>query len=392
MTEEAKSSDDSDLETTVPASNNTYYPPTLQQHQQSLAIPKQEPRPDNPFPPPQHHQSHQPLHHPSPHHHQLSTHHHAQLTNHYQIPSYSSPTAHSRVGTDASEREKEKTIIFFGESNLLTSVAAGEAGDASHAPSETVPHARRESTRLCYPISEAIRDRASRMSFSTGSRASAADYLTREGAFALPGERVCDAILHAYFTWFHPCFPVVDRVSTSAAYAGRALSPLLLNALLFIGSTYASAELLVEAGFRERHDAKSRFYHRAKLLYDADWEEDKVVVLQALFLISFWRAGPLNEKDTRHWLGAAIGLAQARGLHRLYVSFLSFLSLLRSYLRHRHFQTNITSPAHASQTQTQPKSSSASASGGLCTSATGSAPPRSACPRASATRTATLPC
>jgi len=207
----------------------------------------------------------------------------------------------------------QKNVIFFGESNLLTSVAGED-----QAPSDQQPHAqRRESTRLCYPISEAIRDRASAMSYDSPCGASAVDYLTREGAFARPAPAASDAILHAYFTWFHPCFPVVDRAVISAAYAARSVSPLLLNAMLFVGSTYASAQLLVEAGFGDRHEAKSCFYHRAKLLYDAGWEDDKIVVLQALFMISFWRAGPLNEKDTRHWLGAAIGLAQARGLHRL---------------------------------------------------------------------------
>lgn len=32
--------------------------------------------------------------------------------------------------------------------------------------------------------------------------------------------------------------------------------------------------------------------------------------------MSFWRAGALLEKDTRHWLSAAISLAQTKGLHR----------------------------------------------------------------------------
>lgn len=227
--------------------------------------------------------------------------------------SYAGPPAASRPRSGDLPRGAQKNVIFFGESNLLTSVAGED-----QASNDQQPHApRRESTRLCYPISEAIRDRASAMSYDSPCGASAVDYLTREGAFARPAAAASDAILHSYFTWFHPCFPVVDRAVISAAYAARSVSPLLLNAMLFIGSTYADVQLLVEAGFGDRHAAKSRFYHRAKLLYDAGWEDDKIVVLQALFMISFWRAGPLNEKDTRHWLGAAIGLAQARGLHRL---------------------------------------------------------------------------
>jgi hypothetical protein len=68
----------------------------------------------------------------------------------------------------------------------------------------------------------------------------------------------------------------------------------------------------------KRSNANSEFSlsNHIKDIYDADYETDKITVSQALFLMSFWRAGPLLEKDTRHWLGAAISLAQTKGMHR----------------------------------------------------------------------------
>ena len=89
--------------------------------------------------------------------------------------------------------------------------------------------------------------------------------------------------------------------------------------MLFIGVIFCSEETVAQIGEESRQDAKSLFYCRAKDIYDADFESNKLAVLQSLFLMSFWRAGPLLEKNTRHWLGAAISLAQSKGIHRSYV-------------------------------------------------------------------------
>lgn len=99
-------------------------------------------------------------------------------------------------------------------------------------------------------------------------------------------------------------------------YRKGMLSPLLLQALLFIGVLHCEENTLQDLGFGSRHRAKYIFYNRAKDIYDVEYERKKFTVLQALFLMSFWRAGALLEKDTRHWLGCAITLAQTKALHR----------------------------------------------------------------------------
>lgn len=204
-----------------------------------------------------------------------------------------------------------KGTLFLGESNHLTCVASD-----NHVDSDANPLASPEKSKLSYLISEAIDSRASRVASSVRPDPSLFRFLTQEGAFIAPDPKSSEQILSCYFKWFHPSFPIVDKADFYNSYRSDTLSQLLFQAMLFIGATYCSEKSLYEFGLKDRHAAKAQFYYRAKLLYDADWETNKVVVIQSLFLMSFWRAGPVAEKDTRHWLGIAINLAQTQGFHR----------------------------------------------------------------------------
>lgn len=137
-----------------------------------------------------------------------------------------------------------------------------------------------------------------------------------DGAFDLPPVGVVEGLLKAYFQWFHPCFAIVDEIDIWTQHRAGTLSPLLLQAMLFVGVLHCEDQTLTELGHGTRHRAKYVFYNRAKDIYDADFETRKITVIQSLFLISFMRAGALLEKDTRHWLGAAVSLAQSKALHR----------------------------------------------------------------------------
>lgn len=94
---------------------------------------------------------------------------------------------------------------------------------------------------------------------------------------------------------------------------------LLLYAALFVGATYCDESTIVSLGFKDCADAKSVLYHRAKLLFQADMEKDKLRLLQSVFLLSFWRSSPSDFMDVRYWLGVAITLAESQGLHRSWV-------------------------------------------------------------------------
>jgi hypothetical protein len=53
-----------------------------------------------------------------------------------------------------------------------------------------------------------------------------------------------------------------------------------------------------------------------QLLYDFDYEQDRVVLVQGLLLMTYWYETPDDQKDTWHWMGVAISLAHTIGLHR----------------------------------------------------------------------------
>ena len=55
---------------------------------------------------------------------------------------------------------------------------------------------------------------------------------------------------------------------------------------------------------------------KQQLLYDFDYEMDRLVLVQALLLMTYWYETPDDQKDTWHWMGVAISLAHTIGLHR----------------------------------------------------------------------------
>lgn len=202
------------------------------------------------------------------------------------------------------------STVFLGESSSISVV---------HGP----PDFRKSSltnasdkSKLRYPIPDSVQAVARTSPFEARRRAARIEQLEREGAFTFPADNVCEILLREYFQWFHPCFPCLERTKFSQDYLSRTVSPLLLQAVLFIGATHCKPGRLESVGVTDRHELRSTLYYRAKDLYDADYETDKITVTQAVFLISFWRDGPTLEKDTRHWLGAAISLAQSKGMHR----------------------------------------------------------------------------
>ena len=224
-------------------------------------------------------------------------------------------------------------IIYIGESNLLTYIASD---GAQVSPAANI--ANLQSNGLTYRFSDdPIESPASTIHTSLYAN-DAVSYLNNEGAFKFPSRQVMTVLLQAYFRWFHPCFPVVDTSKLSQEYKAARISPMLLQAMLFIGSNYLNDDFFVSSGLISKHKAKSQFYHKAKIIYDTDWESRKTAVVQTLFLISFRRSQASNDKDTRHWLGAAINLAQKQGYHRSCVGCSLFtLTLLILQQRAHHY-------------------------------------------------------
>ncbi|KAL4960738.1 Zn(II)2Cys6 transcription factor [Aspergillus stella-maris] len=232
--------------------------------------------------------------------------------------SHTHPYTQYTLSSDPNPARRKITepTVFLGESSPLTSVMDPTQPPKLH---YALPD------RLLLPSGgSSARDEAVRLH-----AVQQAAQLESDGSLSFPPRRTVDALLKAYFRWFHPCFPIVDRGAIYRARSqpsspddpsnagGLGLPPLLLQAMLFIGVSLCDDRTFSEIEYPVRYRAKFLFYSRAKAIYEADAESNPIVKLQALFMLSFWRGGPSEERDVRFWLGVAISLAQKRGMHMM---------------------------------------------------------------------------
>lgn len=140
------------------------------------------------------------------------------------------------------------------------------------------------------------------------------------GVFRFPQRSVGRALMVSFFESLFPLLPMVDRYETAALfdmlYTYQQSSPLLIHAIFFSACQYADKTVLDRAGFSSILQAKTYFFHRAKLLYMHDCEPDHLKVLQSLILLSYWWMDYTEEKDMRYWLACAVNLSMTMGMHR----------------------------------------------------------------------------
>ncbi|PHH72384.1 hypothetical protein CDD82_5996 [Ophiocordyceps australis] len=146
-------------------------------------------------------------------------------------------------------------------------------------------------------------------------------YLDAKGALTLPCLPLQSALLQAYIEYVHPYMPLMniheflDVVGHPDGINGQ-ISLLLYQAIMFAATAFVDIKLLRDAGFATRKAARKAFFQKTRLLYDFDYESDRLVLVQALMLMTYWYETPDDQKDTWHWMGVAISLAHTIGLHR----------------------------------------------------------------------------
>lgn len=155
-------------------------------------------------------------------------------------------------------------------------------------------------------------------------------YLQDKGCFSLPQKDIVDDLLKCYFDYVHPRIPFLDEQEFWETYLDqsrdslqsrhsdgrRGISLLLFQAVLFAATTCASPSLLRRAGYSSRLDARRDAFSKVRALYSFDAEQDKMIQLQTLLIMSFWRGDLGEDKDAWHWSGLAITLASDLFLHR----------------------------------------------------------------------------
>jgi hypothetical protein len=147
-------------------------------------------------------------------------------------------------------------------------------------------------------------------------RTSTTDRLKYEGAFDVPSQETSQALLDAYFHFSLAALPILDKKRFLVTLEEGKYSHLLLNAVYLAAAVYCADSVIADAGFVSRYAASLTFYQRAKSLYDAGYETDSIVTIQATLLMCYWWNGILEHKDPWYWVGISVGIAQALGLHQ----------------------------------------------------------------------------
>ncbi|WQF80787.1 hypothetical protein CDEST_05801 [Colletotrichum destructivum] len=145
------------------------------------------------------------------------------------------------------------------------------------------------------------------------------NYLRAKGAFTLPPVRVRDAMIRCYFHYVHPFAPILDAGEFITEYERGRKSLLLLWSMFIAAASFVDDSLLTADFFPSKRALKRAMYQRAKALYDADYEKDKVTLIQSVFLMGHWYTSTDDRAGPWHWNGIAISLSHTIGLHRLQV-------------------------------------------------------------------------
>jgi len=147
-------------------------------------------------------------------------------------------------------------------------------------------------------------------------------------AFAVPPAPIRDALIKAYFSRFHPFFPILstERFEShlNSSMTNKSPSLLLLQSMLMIGAMHCPLSLLTSPlsghtdwkPFSNRSTAIETLVHRARMLFSIDHEKDRLSVIQSMFLLQFWWRIPGEYKDQSYWVAGALRIAQSMGLHR----------------------------------------------------------------------------
>lgn len=191
-------------------------------------------------------------------------------------------------------------VAFLGESSNMTLLVNDRLGTSD------VVH---------YPLPENVRGSRARLTELDNIEI---DILHQRGAFLLPPRALCDELIDAFFKWVHPIVPVINKSRFMRQYRDPKNPPslLLLQAVLLAGSRVCTNPQLMDAT-GSTTPAALTFYKRAKALYDAGYEDDRITIVQSVLLMGWYWEGPEDvTKNVFYWTRVATIVAQGSGMHR----------------------------------------------------------------------------
>ncbi|KAI9925725.1 hypothetical protein ASPWEDRAFT_580763 [Aspergillus wentii DTO 134E9] len=147
------------------------------------------------------------------------------------------------------------------------------------------------------------------------------EFLRFRGALSLPESGLRNELLRCYIQWVHSFMPVLNLQDFLRCIAENDpegnVSILLFQAVMFVATAFVDLKHLQDAGYPTRKSARSAFYTRLRLLYSLDCEEDRIVILQTLLLMTYWSDHMNNpQRDIWDWIGVCNTQAHSIGLNR----------------------------------------------------------------------------
>ncbi|RDW62097.1 hypothetical protein BP6252_11530 [Coleophoma cylindrospora] len=138
------------------------------------------------------------------------------------------------------------------------------------------------------------------------------------GALSLPPRELCDELIECFFTWVAPLVPVINRSRFMKQYRDPANPPslLLMHAVCLAGSR-VHVPAPEDEEQKSPMPAATLYYRRARALYDAGYEKDRIVLIQTMVLMGwYWEEAAKVTRNVFYWVGIGVAFAQAIGMHR----------------------------------------------------------------------------
>ncbi|KAE9979130.1 hypothetical protein EG328_001071 [Venturia inaequalis] len=142
-------------------------------------------------------------------------------------------------------------------------------------------------------------------------------YLFTIDISVLPPKEHLDALLEIYFSSIHPVLPIVDSERPGRRRNGTLLSPMLLQAICVIASRHDKARphLVIYGNVRmEPRDFAQKLYRSVVAALNANLETDRIVLIQALALLSLHVEGTDGAEKASMHLSQAIHHAHTLGM------------------------------------------------------------------------------
>ncbi|KAK4973179.1 hypothetical protein LTR42_006473 [Elasticomyces elasticus] len=141
-------------------------------------------------------------------------------------------------------------------------------------------------------------------------------FLEAKHVFECPSKDVLGAMVDVLLNRFLPLYSILSRQELLEQYQHDRMPWILIHACCFIATTFGPDSLVHQAGFTSRKEARYSYYSKAKALFDAGYERNKIVVLQSTIMLTFWGGGPNDYWNTWSWISTAVTIAETLGVHR----------------------------------------------------------------------------